>query len=144
MDEDLLKIMELFGAVNNRFQLRLRSLAGLESVGLTAYEARTLALIARNPGCSQLMIGTWTDRDKAQVARTVKELEARKMIVRATNPADWRAHSLELTEEGRRCFEFLDGQRHEIGTDMMQDVSTEEKRVLAHALAKMKARLGQG
>ncbi|MFF0952865.1 MarR family winged helix-turn-helix transcriptional regulator [Rhizobium leguminosarum] len=141
MDEELLQIMELFGAVNNGFQIRLQGLAGLETVGLTAYEARTLALIARHPGCSQLMIGTWTDRDKAQVARTVKELEARKMIVRRVNPTDWRAHSLEISAEGKRCFDFLDAQRHQIGADMMQDVSVDEKRVFARALAKMKVRL---
>lgn len=141
MDDDFL---DLFGAVANGFQAQLQGLAAIERWGLAPFQARTLSLIARNADCSQLMLSTWTGRDKAQLARTIKELEARGLVTRRAHPSDWRTQSLNVTAEGDQASRQLSRQRIEAGAAMLEDVSPDEREVLRRILSKMKARLDGG
>lgn len=138
MDDDLL---DLFGAVANGFQSRLQSLAVLDELGLAPFQARTLSLISRNVGCSQQALAQWTGRDKAQVARTVKELEARGLITRQAHQSDWRMQCLTVTIEGEKAAQSLNRQRAQAGAEMLENVSTEERKVLRRVLSKMRAKL---
>jgi DNA-binding MarR family transcriptional regulator len=138
MDDDLL---DLFGAVANGFQARLQSLAALDELGLAPFQARTLSLISRNVGCSQQVLAQWTGRDKAQVARTVKELEARRLITRHAHQSDWRMQSLSVTIEGEKAAQSLNRQRAQAGAEMLENVNSEEREVLRQVLSKMCAQL---
>lgn len=138
MDDDLL---DLFGAVANGFQARLQSLAALDELGLAPFQTRTLSLISRNVGCSQQVLAQWTGRDKAQVARTVKELEARGLITRHAHQSDWRMQSLSVTIEGEKAAQSLNRQRAQAGAEMLENVNSEEREVLRQVLSKMCAQL---
>lgn len=51
--------------------------------------------------CTAQAIAARVERDKAQIARVVKELEAEALIERRDNPEDRRSHLLSLTGAGQ-------------------------------------------
>ena len=57
--------------------------------------------------CTAQAIATRVDRDKAQIARVVKELEADGLIEKRDNPEDRRSHLLRLTAPGRAALEAI-------------------------------------
>jgi MarR family transcriptional regulator, temperature-dependent positive regulator of motility len=138
MDDELL---DLFGAVANGFHARLQGLAVLDELGLAPFQARTLSLISRYPGCSQQALSISTGRDKAQVARAIKELETRGLITRQAHRRDWRAQSLSVTPEGKQASKLLLRHRAQAGAAILQDLNLKEREVLRRALSKMRARL---
>jgi DNA-binding MarR family transcriptional regulator len=138
MDDDLL---DLFGAVANGFQARLQSLAAHDELGLAPFQARMLSLISRNVGCSQQVLAQWTGRDKAQVARTAKDLETRGLITRHAHQSDWRMQCLAVTIEGEKAAQLLNRQRVQAGAEMLENVSSEEREILHRVLSKMRSQL---
>lgn len=137
MDE----LIDLLGEVSSGFQVRLQELPSLQQVGLAPYQARLLAAVSRRPGCSQQNLAGWTGRDKAQVARTIKELEARGLLVRAAHESDWRSRSLAVTATGERACSLIMRERSALGADVMLELTAEERRIIIGALRKMNDKL---
>lgn len=135
------ELIDLLGEVSSGFQVGLQELASLRDVGLASYQARLLAVIGRRPGCSQQELASWTGRDKAQVARTIKELNVRGLLARSAHQSDWRSHSLALTADGEAAVRLIARERNALGAEVTQDLTPEERRVTIAALDKMKNRL---
>jgi DNA-binding MarR family transcriptional regulator len=135
------KLIDLLAEVSSGFQLRLQELAALQELALAPFQARLLAIVARRPGCSQQELAGWTGRDKAQIARTIKELEARRLLLRSAHETDWRSHSLAVTPDGERACVIIAKERTELGVEVTQNFTPSERAVMAVALQKMKARL---
>ncbi|MDQ0393775.1 MarR family winged helix-turn-helix transcriptional regulator [Labrys monachus] len=137
MDE----LIDLLAEVSSGFQLRLNDLNSPRELKLAPFQARLLAVIGRRPGCSQQELAARTGRDKAQVARTIKELKARGFLARSAHASDWRSHSLTVTAEGERASALISRDRAALGIETTLDLTPEERRVMIQALAKMKRRL---
>jgi DNA-binding MarR family transcriptional regulator len=135
------KLIDLLAEVSSGFQLRLQELAALQELRLAPFQARLLAIVARRPGCSQQELAGWTGRDKAQIARTIKELEIRKLLLRSTHESDWRTNSLTVTSDGERACTIIAGERTGLGADVTQDLTPAERGAMLVALQKMKDRL---
>lgn len=138
MDE----LIDLLAQVSAEFQLRLQKLPSLQTSALTPFQGRLLAIIARYPSSSQQELGGWTGRDKAQIARTIKELEARQLVARAARKGDWRSNSLRLTSEGERVRALITEERALLGAQVTDELTQEERQIMIDALRKMKLRLG--
>ena len=89
------------------FQLRclLTLLADRVSVahqpfGLRGGSFTTLALIAANPGCSQIELSRVGGLDRSLLVAIVDELEQRGLAVRKRSAIDRRRSSLYITDEG--------------------------------------------
>lgn len=82
--------------------------------GLTAFKARLINLIGSNEGISQLTLASFTERDKAQIARAIKELEAHGFVTRSAHASDWRTQCLALTTEGKEIHAKLNNLRKEL------------------------------
>jgi len=135
------KLIDLLAEVSSGFQLRLQELAALQELGLAPFQARLLAIVVRRPGCSQQELAGWTGRDKAQIARTIKELEVRRLLLRSAHESDWRSHNLTVTSEGERACAIIAAERTGLGADVTQDLTPAERGVMVVALQKMKDRL---
>lgn len=70
-------------------------------LGLTLPELQALRLLCHEPGISLRCIVRATSRDKAQVTRKIKALEAKGLVRRERDPQDHRAFCLYLTDKGR-------------------------------------------
>jgi DNA-binding MarR family transcriptional regulator len=134
MDNDL---MSLVRELATNLQLRLSELTVIEELKLAPFQARLLSVIGHNPGISQLALAASTDRDKAQVARAIKVLEARGFIVRSAHVSDWRTQCLDVTAEGRQASTRLDSKRSEYFAKAMRDCSVEEQDAAFRTLEKI-------
>lgn len=137
-------LLDLLATVANRFQGRIRVAAEEAGDGLTFFQAKTVGLIGRSPGYTQQELAARLSCDKAQMARAIKALEARSLIAREADAADWRASRLQLTAEGRRIFAAMQRLRTSIGVAMLTDLDAEERQILSDALRKIAGRLDSG
>lgn len=135
------ELIDLLRTVSSGFRTRMQDRIAAGDTGLTVFQTRLVNAIGRNEGVSQLELGSLMERDKAQIARAVKELEARGLVTRGTRPSDWRTKSVALTEEGRGVHTRLNGVRQQLADEALGDLSDAEKQALRTSLTKIDAAL---
>lgn len=135
------ELIDLLRAVSSGFQARMQEQVAANRWGLTAFQARLINLIGRNEGISQLTLASFTERDKAQIARAIKALEARGLVTRSAHASDWRSQCLALTAQGGSIHAELIGLRRKLAATALRSVTEEEKRALQAGLLKMKGAL---
>lgn len=141
IDTDILNLM---GQINRASQAALQQSETMKSLDLAVFPARLLSIISRSPGRSQQELAEALARDKAQVARTLRELEARGLVTRRANRADWRSLCPELTETGADIARRINQERVDLATRMMSGIIEEEKPLLASLLRRMLSEIGPG
>ena len=105
-------------------------------------EARALSFVARHPGCTQLDIAQRSGRDKAQIARLVKNLLDRGLLERVADAADRRYFRLELTNKGRSVSQSVKRHRARLAARACADLSAAERATLAKLLERVAQRIG--
>lgn len=136
-----LHLIDLLRTVASGFQTRMQHHAAQGAEGLTGFQARLINVIGRNEGISQNDIGARIGRDKAQVARTIKELVALGLVTRKAHPTDGRASCLSLSHEGQQLHVRLTKLREELATDALAGFSPPEKAALLAGLEKLASAL---
>lgn len=138
MDNELI---DLLRTVSSGFRVRMQTQIAASGSGLTTFQARLVNLIGRSEGISQLELGLIMDRDKAQIARAIKELEARGLVTRSAHGSNWRTKRVALTTEGQRMHGRLNGVRKQLAAEVLGGLSEVEKHALRSGLKKMDAAL---
>lgn len=134
-------LVSLLGEVSAAFQTRLQELGAIRALGLAPFQGQLLAILYRRPGSSQQELASWTGRDKAQIARTIRELKAAGLLTSTAHESDWRSHRLSLTEEGERACALLLKERAALSRTATAKLSFEERDLMVGALGKMKQQL---
>jgi DNA-binding MarR family transcriptional regulator len=134
-------IPDLMSALSHLFRAQLRHAPGLDASGLAPFQAKVLMVIDRRPDTTPRQLADHSGRDKAQVARVLKDLESRGLITRHPDPTDGRVSRLALTETGARAVEALCHRRQAIAEQMLSEVSEDEQAALIKTLEKMRAAL---
>ncbi|WP_192456280.1 MarR family winged helix-turn-helix transcriptional regulator [Musicola keenii] len=132
---------ELLGELIHRFKRHLQDTEVLAQAGMAPFQARALSLIARHPGQSQHFLVQHTGRDKAQIARLLKDLETLGLITRRPSPTDRRVQCVALTERGEAIHHRFSAARTAMLQQAFSDVTPEERRSLLQIMQKMKANL---
>ncbi|MBT1426158.1 MarR family winged helix-turn-helix transcriptional regulator [Dickeya dianthicola] len=132
---------ELLGELIHSIKQRMQESDALTQTGLAPFQARTLGLIARHPGQSQHFLAQCMGRDKAQIARLLKDLEALGLITRQPSPTDRRAQVVSLTKKGEDTHRRFADARTGLLQRAFADVTPEERRQFVQVLQKMKANL---
>lgn len=127
----------LLREVSTGLHLRLSEMDVIKDLELAPFQARLLSIIGRTPGVSQLALAVSTERDKAQVARAIKELERRGFIVRSVHETDWRIQCLNVTKEGKRASMVINQQRAELIAKALHECSAAEQDALCCTLEKI-------
>lgn len=135
------EIIDLLRTVASSFQTRIKEKVAAGDSGLSAFQARLVNLIGRNDGVSQLTLTSLTERDKAQVARAIKELETAGFVTRSPQASDRRSKCLTLTPQGREMHLRLNGIRRRLAADAFGVLDDDEKQALRCALQKVATRL---
>jgi DNA-binding MarR family transcriptional regulator len=81
----------------------------LGGLGLGRNHRRVIHLVARQPGITLADLVDIVRLTKQSLSRTIKELEARGLIVRGASQSDRRRRPLRLTEQGAVLEERLNG-----------------------------------
>ena len=95
-------------------------------IPLTVGQIRVLKGITDLPTCTAQAIASGMQQDKGQIARLVKELEARELVTRSPDPEDSRRLVLEATPSGRAMRERLAAVEVEAGAAMAAGLDADQ------------------
>ncbi|EFI60251.1 MarR family transcriptional regulator [Comamonas thiooxydans] len=111
---------------------RARLLESLEAVqpGLTFNEFRILMHTGRHPGITQKELVEHSHTDKAQMARTLAQLQDKGWLERSASEADKRVRCLQLSARGQQLFDQLRHRREQIATELLSDFPAAQQGLL--------------
>lgn len=130
-------------AISERYRVTIRAAIDANELGIGAMHVRSLTVIAETPDCTANHIVTRLSRDKAQVARLVKELLAADLINKDAHPEDKRSQILTLSSAGKTLMTQLKAAKKTIQSKMTQGLSPQEIDLfdtIAHKIADNLAR----
>lgn len=111
---------------------RARLLESLEAVqpGLTFNEFRILMHTGRHPGITQKELVEHSHTDKAQMARTLAQLQDKGWLERSASEADKRVRCLQLSTRGQQLFDQLRSRREQIATELLSNFPAAQQALL--------------
>lgn len=134
MQYTLVDLIETFECT---FRARVSRLSACNQVHVTPFQAKVLLLVERNMGCSQQVIADLLFRDKAQVARTVKELELLNLVYKTTTKPGGRMFRLRLTTEGNLACDKINHFRRTTMKDMLYSMTRDDQDSLTRLLSNL-------
>ncbi|MBO9581462.1 MAG: winged helix-turn-helix transcriptional regulator [Sphingobium sp.] len=120
---------------------RVTSLHVREEASMTLAEWRVISHVEVMGRCSASEIADAAFVDRAEVSRAVTMLEARRMVEREPNPRNRRSSLISLTDEGRRIYLAVRGERSKMYEDWLVDLTEAERAQLDHMLNKVMRRV---
>lgn len=141
--ETLEALMSLFGGIKRGLHHELRDSAPVPPMLL-----RLLQLCQRRSGITQQELAQMTGRDKGQVARMVKELLEKELLLREDHPVDRRSHCLRPTPAGARAVQAFEQAEAGVARWLFAGMDATERKALQQQLGALQRRidekLGQG
>lgn len=139
--EDL-AVLDLLSQLMYAANARLRTDMEAGALGLAPMEAQALAFLQANPGCTQADFVQHIGRDKAQVARLVKLLIERALVVSLPDEQDRRLNRLWLTQAGQALNKRAARVRAELAGKMLEGFDPGKRARLSRMLERMAQQLG--
>ena len=129
-------LSEAFSATLNRLRQLLREPLAALPVPLGPPDVSLLLQLSAQPGSSPQCLARHQGRDKAQLTRKIKMLEAQGLLRREPDPEDGRRVRLFLTEQGAKL--ASDGQRirEQAFASLLQNLDGVERKQLLQLLEK--------
>lgn len=99
-------------------------------------ELAIMGVAGHHPGISQEEIRDIVQFDEASVARSLKDLEAKKLITREVNLENKRLKKVRLTEAGTKCTKHFNEILSFWDNELLEDLSLEERQEIEELLDK--------
>lgn len=115
--------------------------AGQEGA-LAPMDARALGFFARHPGGTASELVEHAGRDKAQIARVLKRLQERGLLMAEPSPHDQRSIQLRLTEAGRETARKQQQRRKRLESQWLSGFNEAERHQLGAYLDRLRAAVG--
>lgn len=141
--ETALQIFDTLHELLHLFRREIRH--DLESTNeeLTFGELRILVYIGRAPDCTQKSLVEHSRTDKAQIARTIAQLENKGLITRSRKPQDRRVHLLHLSPTGADIFARLNARRAAVARRLLAQYPAPLQQQLLQLLLQARAHVYQ-
>lgn len=133
-------VAERLGALMHQFRVCLRTVS-VDTEDLAGFLAHVLTVIASGKALTARDIVLSSGRDKAQVARVLKDLQRRGLIGRHPHQGDRRVVGLSVTPAGEELAGTLIAHRRRVETAMTQSLSPQEQATIITLMDKMLAGL---
>lgn len=137
-----LALLDLLNQLMYAVNARLRTDMDAAALGLAPMEAQALAFLQSNPGCTQADFVQYIGRDKAQVARLVKLLIERELVVSLPDEQDRRLNRLWLTQSGQALNRRAARVRADLAEKMLDTFDPGKRARLARMLERMAQQIG--
>jgi DNA-binding MarR family transcriptional regulator len=108
---------------------------------VTHMESKVLGYFGRHPGATQSELALHSGRDKAQLARLIKGLRDRGLLVALADAADRRQVQLSLSDAGLAVQRALQQQARRLATAAVAGLSSGEQQLLLALLRRVQANL---
>ncbi|MGK9063746.1 MarR family winged helix-turn-helix transcriptional regulator [Stutzerimonas chloritidismutans] len=102
---------------------------------------KVLGFFAAHPGATLRELVQRSGRDKAQLARLIKELRDRELLFGEVDETDRRSVRLRLTAQGEAVHKALRQQAQQLNKVAVQDLSEEEQQALIDLLGRVRSSL---
>lgn len=119
-------ITESVWTLSHCYRVAFRKAIRAKELGLNAMVVRCLHIIHEHPQCTANVIVQTMARDKAQIARLVKEMMASNLIEKQPHPDDKRSHLLALTGQGEQLVARIRAAEQELDQQMRRGISEED------------------
>ena len=126
----------LFALMQN-YRVTIREAINAGELGLNAMHVRCLHIIATTTQCTANDIVNQTQRDKAQIARLVKELIALKLINKDASEHDKRCFILSFTSGGRSLYDKLLAAEQQVNAQMCKNLNPQQINDFLHTAQQM-------
>ena len=120
----------------------MRSVASVleDRFGISTPEWKVLAIIAEKPGLSAVTVARLAEMDTVAVSRAVTKLLDRDLVDRELDSEDRRRSVLNLSQDGAALYAQVVPIAQELETNLLNDFSEEERRILEKAIRILRAR----
>jgi DNA-binding MarR family transcriptional regulator len=134
-------VVELVHGVMHQFRSRQYQVLRDGAHHITHMESKVMGFFSRHPGATLSDLAAHSGRDKAQLARLVKGLRERELLVGEADAADRRNVHLHLSDAGRAVQRALHGEAHALNARALEGLSAQEQSQLIALLGRLKANL---
>lgn len=135
-DDISVPLGQAFTATLNRLRGAMREPLAALPVSLGPPDIGLLQFLLNSPGATPQCLARHQARDKAQLTRKIKTLEAQGLIRREADPDDGRKVRLFLSEQGKAMAHAAEQVRREAFTELLQGLSRREQEQLLGLLQK--------
>ncbi|MCA3236007.1 MAG: winged helix-turn-helix transcriptional regulator [Cupriavidus sp.] len=111
---------------------------------ITHMEGKVLSFFGRHPDATQSKLAEHSGRDKAQLARLVKSLRARGLLIGEADPTDRRNLRLALTPNGHVVLRTLRQQARHLAARAVVGMSQTQQQELLILLRRVRENLSHG
>lgn len=129
-------LSQAFSATLNRLRQLMREPLAAMPVPLGPPDVSLLLHLSAHPGSSPQCLARHQGRDKAQLTRKIKVLEAQGLLRREPDPEDGRRVCLYLTEQGASIAGEGQRIREQAFASLLQNLDGVERKQLLHLLEK--------
>lgn len=113
-------------ALVQAYRIAMRSGLKAQQLGLNAMHVSCLSFIAASHHCTANDIVNHFSRDKAQIARLLKEMIEKDWLRKTANPEDKRSQLLSLTNEGQALASLIKETQSKVQSQMCQNLSDQQ------------------
>jgi len=126
------EVLDLVHAVMHQYRSQQYQVLRDGQYDITHMESKVLGFIGHRPGATQSELSQHSGRDKAQLARLIKGLRDRELLLGEVGEDDRRSVKLTLTTEGQAVLRTLRQQARRLNAKAVSGMSgTEERQLLA-------------
>lgn len=125
MDND--SISDIVFSIVHSYRSAMRSTLKANEIGLNSMHVKCLSFISRSNNCTANDIVNFFARDKAQIARLIKEMIDNKWLTKKANPEDRRSQLLSLTEDGKDLAELIAKTQSDVHKKMLENLTIKEQ-----------------
>lgn len=113
-------------SIINAYRTVMRASLKANEIGLNAMYVKCLSFIYSAQTCTANDIVNDFNRDKAQIARLIKEMIEKNWLIKIANPKDKRSQLLSLTKEGQALAELISQTQDDVNQKMQNNLTKEE------------------
>jgi len=119
-------ISDIVFSIVHSYKLAMRSTLKANEIGLNAMHVKCLSFINKSETCTANDIVNHFSRDKAQIARLLKEMIENKWLTKTANPEDKRSQLLSLTQDGKELANLISETQSKVHKKMQENLTIEE------------------
>ncbi len=137
-------VIELVHDVMHQFRARQYQVLRDGAHDVTHMESKVMGFFSHHPDATLSELVAHSGRDKAQLAKLVKGLRERELLLGEPDPDDRRNVRLRLSDAGRAVQRALRAEAHALNTRAVEGLDAGEQAQLIALLARLKSNLDAG
>lgn len=136
-------LREYIFSLSQYYRVNIRAAVNASELGLNAMYVRCLHVIANTPACTANYIVKNMGRDKAQIARLIKEMIAKGWLEKHPSSEDKRRQILSLSASGKQLQQKISLLEQELENTILSGLSTQDVSDFQRITGKMLSNLSK-